>query len=141
MRGLALCPTLLAQTNGAIEPVDRVIAVVNTEVITERELAARIAQVSQRAQKQGARLPPPDDLQRRVLEQIILDRAVLQAAKDRGITVNEVQIDRAIESIAQDNRSAFGNYAISYALKGWHLPLFAKRFGANHRGSSARVRS
>lgn len=95
---------LSAQTNGSIEPVDRVIAVVNTEVVTERELAAQVVQVSKRAQEQGARLPPPAALRRRVLEQIILDRAVLQAAKDRGIVINETQIDRAIESIAQENR-------------------------------------
>lgn len=95
---------LSAQSTGSVEPVDRVIAVVNTEVVTERELAAQVAQVKKRAQEQGARLPQPAALNRRVLEQIILDRAVLQAAKDRGILINETQIDRAIESIAQENR-------------------------------------
>ena len=93
----------MAQARVTVEPVDRVIAVVNTEVITERELAAQIAQVSKRAREQGSRLPPPDELQERVLERIVLDKAVLQAAKERGITINEAQVDRAIGTIAQDN--------------------------------------
>ena len=94
-------PLAQAQSaDAAVEPVDRVIAVVNNEVITARELDAEVAMVRQRA---GPGLPEPAELEDRVLERIIIDRAQMQAARERGIVVNEFQIDRALERIAAEN--------------------------------------
>lgn len=103
--GLALMPLGLPEAAFAqVEPVDRVIAVVNNEVVTERELARQVRVVQDRLRQRQASVPPPDVLEKRVLEQIILDRAQAQAARERGITINESQVDRGIDQIARDNR-------------------------------------
>jgi peptidyl-prolyl cis-trans isomerase SurA len=85
-------------------PVDRVVAIVNREAITEQELAQRTRTISQRARSQGMAMPAPEVLQRQVLERMIFDRAAMQAARDVGIRIDDAQVDRAIARIAQDAR-------------------------------------
>ena len=88
----------------AIQSVDRVVAVVNNDAITYRELSLRAATIERQIRRQNAELPPRDVLLRQVLEQLIVDRSLLQLARDQGIRVDEAQLDRAVEQFARDNR-------------------------------------
>jgi peptidyl-prolyl cis-trans isomerase SurA len=89
---------------GEAQLVDRVVAVVNADAITERELQLRTRTIVQRLRGQNAALPPEAELQRQVLERMIIERAALQAARDAGIRVDDGAIDRAIGRIAQDQK-------------------------------------
>lgn len=84
--------------------LDRVVAVVNTEVITARELEHRIALVEQQLRAQKIQGPPKDALSRQVLERMIVDRAQMQRARDLGLRVDEAQVDRALGRIADENK-------------------------------------
>jgi peptidyl-prolyl cis-trans isomerase SurA len=84
-------------------PVDRIVAVVNSEAITEQELVQRTRSIEQRARQQGLQLPPPDQFQRQVLERMIIDRAALQAARESGIRIDDAMIDRALTRIAAES--------------------------------------
>jgi peptidyl-prolyl cis-trans isomerase SurA len=84
------------------QPVDRVVAIVNAEAITERELALRSTAIARRLRAQGVELPPEPELQRQVLERMIGDRAQLQAAREAGVRLDDAMLDRAIARIAQD---------------------------------------
>jgi peptidyl-prolyl cis-trans isomerase SurA len=97
-------PVAAAAAARAAEPrlVDRVVAIVNAEAITELELDARIRAIVQRLRGQGTALPPDDELRRQVLERMISDRAALQAAREAGIRLDEATLDRAIARMAQD---------------------------------------
>jgi peptidyl-prolyl cis-trans isomerase SurA len=88
------------------EPVliDRVVAVVNNEAITVRELDARTRSIEVRLRGQNLQLPPKEELQRQVLERMIIDRAAAQAAREAGIRIDDAAIDRAIGRIAQDSK-------------------------------------
>lgn len=90
--------------SGAPAPVllDRVVAVVNADAITERELGQRVRAIGQRVRTQGGQLPPEPELRRQVLERMIVERAALQAARDGGIRIDDAAIDRAVGRIAQD---------------------------------------
>ena len=83
--------------------VDRIVAVVNKEVITLTELDEAVAAAERQLRRQGTRLPDAGVLRRQMLERLILDRAQLQRARDTGIRVDELQIDRAVQRIAQNN--------------------------------------
>src|SRR5262245_50061207 len=61
--------------------LDRIVAVVNDEVITRIDLDERVRVTSAQLKQQGAPLPPRDTLDRRVLDRLILDRVQLQLAK------------------------------------------------------------
>ena len=81
--------------------VDRIVAVVNKEVITSSELADQVGTAERQLSRQGTPLPDHATLERQVLERLILVKAQLQLARDSGIRVDDTQLDRAIERIAQ----------------------------------------
>jgi peptidyl-prolyl cis-trans isomerase SurA len=95
--------TRLSAAPSRIVPVDRIVAVVNDDVITQNELNERVAVVTRQLQRQGATLPPADALARQILERMINDRIQLQLAKEGGIRVDDLTLDRTIERIAQEN--------------------------------------
>lgn len=101
----AVAPAPLASAR-ATDPVlvDRVVAVVNNEAITARELEVRTRSIEQRLRGQNVQLPPMQELQRQVLERMIVDRAATQAARDAGIRIDDAAIDRAIGRIAQEQK-------------------------------------
>lgn len=98
---LGLTDLVFAQAN---QSVDRVVAVVNNEAITYRELSLRATSIERQIKRQNAEVPPRDVLLRQVLEQLIVDRSLLQVARDQGIRVDETQLDRAVEQFARDNK-------------------------------------
>lgn len=83
--------------------IDRVVAIVNREVITASELARREKQFELNLRRQGAALPPPSVLREQVLERMINDRALLQLARESGIRVDDQMLDRSIARIADQN--------------------------------------
>lgn len=92
-----------AVNNVRIRNVDRIVAVVNSDVITQRELDDRMATVMAQLRKQKTELPPREVLERQVLERLIVDRAQLQLAKETGIRVDDVQLDQTLQRIAEQN--------------------------------------
>lgn len=84
--------------------VDEVVAVVNNSVITRRELLDRADEIEGQLRAAGRPVPPRADLLGEVLERLVMERVQTQAAQDAGIRVTDQEIDRAIESVAQQNR-------------------------------------
>jgi len=84
--------------------LDRIVAVVNDQVITRRDLDDRMKSVLAQLRQQGTPLPPNDVLERQVLERMIQTRAQLQLARDTGLRVDDATLDSAIGRIATNNR-------------------------------------
>jgi len=87
-----------------IVKMDRIVAIVDQVVITEKELADRIKSVSAQLEKQGTELPPPAILEKQILERMITDRLQLQFASQTGLRVDDNQLDKTIERIAGQNK-------------------------------------
>jgi peptidyl-prolyl cis-trans isomerase SurA len=90
--------------------VDRIVAVVGKQVITYSELNEAVAGAERQLRRQGTQAPEQEILQRQMLERMILDRAQLQLARDSGIRVDELQLDRAVQRIAEDNRMTLADF-------------------------------
>ena len=86
-----------------VDLVDRIVAVVNKEVITASELQERVGFAERELSRQGTPLPDRRLLERQVLERLILDKAQLQLATEGSIRIDNLQLDRAIERIAENN--------------------------------------
>jgi len=84
--------------------VDRIVAVVNKEVITQTELAERTAYAERELRRRRIAAPERAVLERQVLERLVLDKAQLQLAADTGLRVDEVQLDRAVLRVAENNK-------------------------------------
>ncbi|MBZ0095459.1 MAG: peptidylprolyl isomerase [Sulfuricella sp.] len=91
------------RASAPVQLVGRIVAVVNNEVITQFELNDRMRIVMQQLQKRGTPLPPQEVLEKQMLERIITDRVQLQFAKETGIRVDDLQLDKTLQRIAQEN--------------------------------------
>jgi peptidyl-prolyl cis-trans isomerase SurA len=94
----------------SVLPVDRIVAVVNKDVITSTELNEAVAGAQRQLRRQGTPLPERALLERQMLERLILDKAQLQLARDKGLRVDELQLDRAVQRIAQNNNLALADF-------------------------------
>ena len=86
-----------------ISLVDRIVAVVGREVVTLSELSERREFAERQLRRQGTPLPERGLLERQILERLIVEKAQLQLARDNGIRVEEIQLDRALERVAENN--------------------------------------
>ncbi len=118
-----LCGLFLLSTAPAAfaESLDRIVAVAGEDIILASELESAEKEILRQLRSQGAPIPPQDDLQRRVLERLILTRLQTQRAKTTGITVGDEDINHALETLAQRNnmdlptfREALANEGIDY---------------------------
>jgi peptidyl-prolyl cis-trans isomerase SurA len=94
----------LARAATSVVPLDRVIVVVNDEAITQWDLnEGRRILISQ---MQASKVTPPsnDVLDKQVLERLIVERAVLQYAKETGIRVDDTTVERTILRVAEENK-------------------------------------
>jgi len=103
---LFCAPHVTAQQPAArrIVSLDRIVAVVNQEVITRRDLDDRLKVVLNQLRQQGTPLPPAGVLEKQVLERMIYSYVQLQLAKETGLRVDDGQLDKAIARIAEDNK-------------------------------------
>ena len=87
-----------------IVKLDRIVAIVDKDAITEQELANKVLSVSSQLEKKGTQLPPERVLQKQILERLIIDSIQLQLAEESGIKVNDTQLDKTIVRIADQNQ-------------------------------------
>jgi peptidyl-prolyl cis-trans isomerase SurA len=83
---------------------DAILVVVNSDVITRQEFLQRLQVIENRLKSQGGQMPPPQQLHRQLLERMIVERAQLQKAKERGIKIDDAMLDRAVARIADQNK-------------------------------------
>jgi peptidyl-prolyl cis-trans isomerase SurA len=84
--------------------LDRVVAVVNSEVVTRLDLDEQVKVATQQLKRQGTPLPARDVLERQLLERLVTAKVLAQTAKETGLRVDDTQLQRSIERIAQENK-------------------------------------
>lgn len=83
---------------------DYIVAVVNSEPITNNEVRSRMVRFEQQLTQQGTPMPPRPELARQVLERLIGEKAQLQLARETGVKVDEVTLDQAEQNVARQNQ-------------------------------------
>jgi len=94
----------------AVVLVDRIVAVVNKDVVTYSELNEAVGMAQRQLERQGTAAPERALLERQMLERLILDKAQLQLARETGIRIDELSLDRAVERIAQSNNMTLADF-------------------------------
>ena len=115
---------LAAPPSSRVVAVDRIVAVVNDEVITQNDLAERVNLVVRQLQRQGGELPSSDTLSRQILERMINDLLQVQLAKEGGIKVDDATLDRTIDRIAAENNLAMPDFRAALDKDGVRFPRF-----------------
>ena len=88
----------------ASRQADFIVAVVNSEPITNSEVRAQVQRVSAQITQQGQKLPSPEELRRDALERLINERAQLQMARETGIRVDDAAVDQAEQMVASQSQ-------------------------------------
>lgn len=111
---LFLTASALAQTarQAPAEPLpaDRIVAVVNDDVITLHELRTRLDQALVQLRKQGTPLPPRAELEKQMLERLITDKVQLQMARETGLHIDDSQLEQGLQRIAASNKMSLAQF-------------------------------
>jgi peptidyl-prolyl cis-trans isomerase SurA len=92
-----------AESKNSIASIDQIVVVVNDDVITRHELNVYLDKIKSQLKKQGTPLPAEKELEKQVVERMIMDMLQLQFAKETGVRIDDVQLDKALGRIAQQN--------------------------------------
>jgi len=110
--------------NAAISTVDRIVAVVNEDVILESELNTRLKTVLGQLQQRGTQAPPADVLRRQVLERLIISLLQLQVAERTGIRVDDQTLNSSISGIAKQNGMSLNEFRTAIENDGFNFNVF-----------------
>ncbi len=122
---LGLLALFIIQTNvHAYVPLDRIVAVVNDDVIMQSELESKVRTISQQLQQQGSQLPPASVLERQVLDKLIQNRIQLQIAEKTGIKVDDESLNRTISNIAAENKVSLTQFRNILEQDGYNYEQF-----------------
>lgn len=101
---LSISALLLAsQVSAETIPLDKIIAVVDNDVIMASEAHHRLQMISSKLQAQGTELPPANVLQNQIIEQLIVESLQLQIGERVGIEISEAEIDQHIDRMKAAN--------------------------------------
>ncbi|TWC33190.1 periplasmic chaperone for outer membrane proteins SurA [Pseudomonas sp. SJZ079] len=113
---------LSAAAQAEVQPLNRVVAIVDNDVIMQSQLDARVREVQQTIAKRGAAVPPENVLSQQVLERLIIENIQLQIGDRSGIRITDEELNQAIGTIAQRNgmsieqfRAALSKDGLSFA--------------------------
>jgi len=90
--------------------LDRVIAIVNDEALTQFDVNQQKRVVLEQMKAQKVTPPAPDVLEKQLLDRLITERVLMQVAKETGVRVDDTQVERTIARIAQDNKLSAGDF-------------------------------
>jgi len=129
-QGLRIPPTA-GPGRPAVRPADNsprradyIVAVVNSEPITNHEVRLRMAQFGQQLAQQGQAVPAGPEFAREVLERLVSEKAQLQLARENGIKVDEGAVDQAEQNVARQNQIDVAELRRRLAADGLSLSMF-----------------
>ncbi|MDJ0805653.1 MAG: peptidylprolyl isomerase [Gammaproteobacteria bacterium] len=120
---MCLCLPLPA----GVTDLDRIVAVVNEDIIAASELNSKTRELAIQLREKGTTLPPMEILQSQVLDQMISKRLQLQTAKRLGLTVDDSTLTKAIANIARRNAITLLQLKEALEADGINFSLFREQ--------------
>ena len=119
---LLLANFLLATSATAqVRPLDRIVAIVDNDLIMQSQLDQRLREVQQTIEKRGAEMPPRDVMQQQVLERLITENLQLQIGERSGIRISDEELNQAMGTIAQRNNMSLEQFRNALEADGLSL--------------------
>ena len=127
LRALILFAGVLLSTPGmAAQDLDRIVAIINDDVIMRSELAEKIRTVTVQMQEQNIPLPPQPILEKQVLDRLIMTKLQIQTAQNTGIRVDDETLNRTISNIAAENELNLNQFREILEGDGYGYETFRK---------------
>ena len=107
--------------NGQRMLLDRVIALVDEDVVLQSELDTRINDIRQAAARDGQPLPAEDELKSDILEALIIENIQLQMAEQVSIRYDDDTINRVLMNMAENSNMSFDDYVSALESSGVYI--------------------
>lgn len=104
--------------------LDRIVAVVENDIIMQSELDAKLRTVVAQMQQQNVQLPPNNILETQILERMILMKIQLQRAEETGIRVDDETLNRTISNVAAGNNVSLSQFKEILEKDGFNYEQF-----------------
>lgn len=104
--------------------LDRIVAVVNDDVVTMTELDREVETIKARLQDEGIPVPVDNVLRSQVLDRLIMKRLQLQLAERNGIRVDDETLNRTIQRIADQNGMSLSQFRNAIERDGFSFVMF-----------------
>jgi len=121
---LAMSPAMAAVTPKGAIPLDRIVAVVNDDVVTETELDQEVKTVEKRITDQGVNAPVGHRLRSQVLNRLITKQLQLQLAKKAGLRVDDATLNQTMNRIAAQNKMTLDQLRSAIERDGFDFGTF-----------------
>jgi peptidyl-prolyl cis-trans isomerase SurA len=119
LRPLMLGAVLLSSTaHAAVQTLDKIVAIVDNDVVMQSQLDQRVHEVQQTIAKRGGAVPPASVLDQQVLERLIVENLQLQIGERSGIRITDEELNQAIGTIAQRNNMSLEQFRAALAHDG-----------------------
>lgn len=122
-----IAPALALPVNAVVEtrPLDKVAVIVNDDVITEAEIAARVQLVVSNLKKANrGQLPPSSVLRKQVVDNMVLERIQEQRARQLGVKIDDDMLDQAFADLASRNKMSVSQFQSTLKRDGVDLGEF-----------------
>lgn len=127
LAALTLCLAPLAANAAEPVPLDRIVAVVNNAVITQSQLDKQVDQTLRQLAARNTQAPPRDLLEKRLLERMITQKVLLQAADASNIRIDGDTLDRTMARIAAQNKMDLPAFRDALAKEGVNFDDFRQQ--------------
>lgn len=107
--------------------LDRIVAVVNDDVIMQTELDEEATQLRAMLLDRGTPLPPEEAFRRQVLERMVDTKLQLQYAERAGILVSDDRVNQALTQIASRNNVSLSELPAMMAKQGVDYATFREK--------------
>lgn len=114
-------------SHAELEPLDHIVVIVNDDVITQTTLDNRINDFRKQLELSQLSRIEPETLRKQVLERLIRDTIQLQQAKQFGITVDDLMLNRMLERLAKGNKMTLDNFRDTIEAEGLNYARFREQ--------------
>jgi peptidyl-prolyl cis-trans isomerase SurA len=121
----ALCMSVTA--NAASQQLDRIIAIVDDDVIMESELRHRMGAIRKNLQSQNQPMPPEHELREQLIEVLIVNSLQLQMANRAGVRIGEDELNETLTNIARQNNMSLEAFREALIKEGTPYPVMREQ--------------
>jgi peptidyl-prolyl cis-trans isomerase SurA len=120
--GIACLLGLAARAAAQTVPMERIVAIVDDDIVLASEYQARLSQVMENLERQQKQqqteLPPQEVIARQVLDRLIVDRIQLQMGDRAGVKISDAQLNEALTNMANQNGMGLEQFRASVEARG-----------------------
>jgi peptidyl-prolyl cis-trans isomerase SurA len=124
---LLLAPVFTGSVAAAPRAIDRIVAVVDNSVITQYELDAQVQRILAQLARNSATPPPRRGLEKQVLERMITEKALLQAAESTNIRIDNAALNRSLTRLAAQNNLDLPEFKAALEKEGQDFGVFREQ--------------